>query len=92
MHNYMSGVSAEKKSARKCNLKSVKRKAEGEQMMSLDAGKIYDELPEGAKNLSREEFVSQVNRLTSPALMQRDLKATVTHRQVWGVNPSCQTR
>ena len=49
--------------------------------MSLDAGKIYDELPEGAKDMPRAEFVKKVRQLTSPNLMQRDLKAMIRQKQ-----------
>jgi len=46
-----------------------------------NAGAIYDSLPPEAQDMPRADFIRSVKELTSPALMQRDLKRIINQKQ-----------
>jgi len=47
----------------------------------MNPGAIYDSLPEEARDMPRADFIRTVRQLTSPGLMQRDLKAIISQKQ-----------
>lgn len=46
-------------------------------MNQVEAGRIFDSLPESGKDIPRDLFIAKACKLTDPKLIQRDLSRMV---------------